>query len=103
MGEWLKQISTQPAPDPVEIFVVNEDGGWRIRVGETITQPHLTETDAIREAMDGARQLAAAGVESRVVMRLLTCPFHPRGMGRAFPTVGRAWARSRQLSLLSPR
>ena len=104
IGNWAEQIPDEPQSAPVDILVVkDESGGWIIRVGETSTPPHASEGEAISEAMDGARQLAKAGFECRVVMRMLTCPFNPWGIGRAYPTKGRMPLRSRELGLLGNR
>ena len=101
MSIWVENVSNTKTTTPVEISVLKEEDGWKIQAGEMKSGAYTTYADAVQDAMDGARQLASAGIESHVVMRLLTCPFTRWGMGRAFPTKGRFWARSRGLMLLS--
>ena len=74
--------------DPIQIFVIRKDAGWCVKVRETSSHAYPDEMAAIQAAMSEARNLASAGFECEVVMRMLTCPFGPKGMGKAFPTRG---------------
>jgi len=70
--------------DPIQIFVIRKDAGWCVKVRETSSHAYTKEMAAIQAAMSEARNLASASFECEVAMRMLTCPFGPKGMGKAF-------------------
>ena len=67
----------------VRLMVLPKGESWRIRVGDKLSRPR---DEAVRSAFDNAKALAREGLESEVVMTVLTCRFGPDGFFKAFPT-----------------
>jgi hypothetical protein len=67
-------------------MVLSQEGAWRVRVGEVLSPPYRSHGDAVRSALNRARKLSADGIESEVVMRVMTCEFGPEGFVRTVPT-----------------
>jgi len=70
----------------VRLMVLSRGESWRIRVGDKLSRPYSSRDEAVRSAFDNAKALAREGLESEVVMKVLTCQFGPDGFFKAFPT-----------------
>ena len=72
--------------DSIRLTVVFYGGSWRLKVGETLSRPYISESEAIRAALSRAHKLGQEGIESEVVMKVMTCRFGPKGLVRTVPT-----------------
>jgi hypothetical protein len=72
--------------DRIRLMVFLEEENWRIRVGDKLSRPYKSQNEAIRSAFDYAKTLAQEGLESEVVLKVLTYQFGPGGFFKAVPT-----------------
>jgi hypothetical protein len=70
----------------IKLLVLSEQGQWRIRVGEKLSRPFKSHGEAVRMAFDRALSLSKNGIESEVVMKVMTCQFGPNGFEKTIPT-----------------
>jgi len=70
----------------IRLTVLSDEGQWRIKVGERLSQPFRSQSEAIRIAFDRARALGRDGRESEGVLNVLTCQFGPNDYFRTIPT-----------------
>ena len=70
----------------IRLMVVSQEGNWRIRVGEKLSRPYRSQNEAVRAAFDRAKALGRDGLESEVVLNVLTCQFGPNDFFRTVPT-----------------
>ena len=70
----------------IRLTVLSQEGDWRIRVGESLSRPYRSQSEAIRAAFHRAKSLGEDGIESEVVLKVLTCQFGPNGHFKTVPT-----------------
>ncbi len=70
----------------IRLSVVFHDGHWRMKVGEVISRPYITEHEAIAAAIRQAIDLGRQGHDSAVIMKAMTCYYGAKGLVRAVPT-----------------
>lgn len=66
--------------------VFPQDGAWRVRFGETLSRPYKSQGEAVRAAFKHAKSMSREGLESEVVMTLMTCRFGPNDYFETVPT-----------------
>lgn len=70
----------------IRLTVLSREGTWRIRVGEKVSRPYRSQSEAVRAAFDRAKALSRDGFESEVVLNVLTCQFGPNDFFKTVPT-----------------
>jgi hypothetical protein len=70
----------------IRLTVLSDEGKWRIKVGERFSRPFRSQNEAIRAAFDRASALGRDGLDSEVVMNVLTCQFGPDNFFKTVPT-----------------
>ena len=72
--------------EPLKLTVTFHEGAWKMRVGDRLSRPFLSEREAISAAIHHAHDLGKQGYETQVVMKAMTCYYGPDGLVRALPT-----------------
>jgi hypothetical protein len=70
----------------IRLMVLSQKGAWRIKVGEALSPPFRSQSDAVRSAMRRATKISRDGFDAEVVMKVMTCQFGPNGFFKTVPT-----------------
>ena len=68
-------------------MVLSQEGVWRVRVGEKVSRAYESRQEALRAAFKHASAISKEGLESEVVMRVMTLQFGPNDHFKAIPTL----------------
>ncbi len=72
--------------DGIKLMIDFHEGSWKMKVGDILSRPYKSESEAIGAAIKRARRIGRDGYESEVVMKTLTCRFGPNGLVETVPT-----------------
>ena len=64
----------------------SQEGMWQVRIGMESWRHFQSQRAAISAALERARAMSRDGIETEVVMKIMTCKFGPNGSFKAVPT-----------------
>jgi len=62
------------------------EGTWQVRLGYSSWRDFSSQRAAILGALERAKKMSRDGIETEVVMKMMTCQFGANGSFKAVPT-----------------